>query len=59
MICVPFLTITLQANVTKSCTIRVNEEVYCIRDDEQWKDCPNGADVDTLVAKIDDLYQNS
>ena len=48
---------TPQAGVTKSCTVRLNEEIYCVRDSGEWKDCPSGADVDTLVTKIEDQYR--
>ncbi|EHK43338.1 hypothetical protein TRIATDRAFT_301200 [Trichoderma atroviride IMI 206040] len=47
------------ANVTISCTIRLNNEVYCIRDDDQWKDCPNGPGVNDLVLAIEKLYHGS
>lgn len=48
-----------QAGVTKSCTVRLNSETYCIRDDAEWIDCPNGPAVDDLVAAIDKLYHSS
>ncbi|KAF3072365.1 hypothetical protein CFAM422_005304 [Trichoderma lentiforme] len=48
-----------EANVTISCTIRLNNEVYCIRDDDQWKDCPNGSGVNDLVLAIEKLYRSS
>ena len=41
--------------MTTSCTIRVDNEVYCIRDDGEWKDCPNGPGVDDLVDKVNSL----
>lgn len=47
------------ANVTISCTIRLNNEIYCIRDDDQWKDCPNGPGVNDLVLAIEKLYHGS
>ncbi|WYZ46050.1 hypothetical protein EsH8_IX_000275 [Colletotrichum jinshuiense] len=47
------------AGVTKSCTVRLNEEIYCIRDDGQWKDCPHGAGVNDLVIAIEKLYRAS
>ncbi|GKT93329.1 gamma interferon inducible lysosomal thiol reductase [Colletotrichum tofieldiae] len=43
------------AGVTKSCTVRLNEEFYCIRDDGQWKDCPHGSGVNDLVIAIEKL----
>lgn len=45
----------LQANATISCTIRLNEDVYCIRDGGEWIDCPNGAGVNDLVIAIEKL----
>lgn len=37
-------------------TIRLNEEIYCIRDKGVWRDCPNGASVDDLVNAIEQLH---
>jgi hypothetical protein len=48
-----------QAGVTKSCTVRLNEEIYCIRDGGGWKDCPNGPGVNDLVIAVEKLYQSS
>lgn len=45
-----------QAGVTKSCTVRLNNEIYCIRDDGEWTDCPSGAAVDDLVTAIEKLH---
>lgn len=39
-------------NVTKSCTVRVNNKIYCIRDGGKWIDCEQGADPKTLVDEI-------
>lgn len=47
------------AGVTMSCTIRLNEQVYCIRDDGQWKECPTGAGVNDLVLAIEKQYRAS
>lgn len=44
------------ANVTTSCTIRLNNEVRCIRDGGEWKDCKGGSSVKDLVRDIKDLY---
>lgn len=46
------------AGVTKSCTVRLNEEIYCIRDGGQWKECPSGPGVNDLVIAIEKLYQS-
>lgn len=45
------------AGVQFSCTIRLDEEVRCIRDDGQWKNCKNGSDVEDLVKDVDVLYK--
>lgn len=45
------------AGVTKSCTVRLNEEIYCVRDGGQWSDCPSGAGVNDLVIAIEKLYR--
>lgn len=49
----------LQAGVTKSCTVRLNEEIYCIRDGGEWSDCPHGPGVNDLVLAIEKLYRSS
>ncbi|KAK2067030.1 hypothetical protein P8C59_000799 [Phyllachora maydis] len=46
---------TSAAGITKSCTVRVDEKIYCIRDGGEWIDCPSGSSVDTLVATIEKL----
>lgn len=43
------------AGVTRSCTVRLNNEIRCIRDDGEWKDCEGGSSVDDLVKDILDL----
>lgn len=50
---------TCQANVTKSCTVRLNNEVYCILDDGEWIDCPHGPGVNDLLLAIEKLYRSS
>lgn len=50
---------TRDAGVTKSCTVRLNEEIYCIRDGGEWKDCPHGAGVNDLVIAVEKLYHSS
>jgi hypothetical protein len=47
------------AGVTKSCTVRLDEEIYCIRDDGKWKDCPKGPGVNDLVLAVEKLWQAS
>lgn len=41
-----------EAGVKKSCTVRVRDRIWCIRDGGEWKDCPNGSSVDDLVSEI-------
>jgi hypothetical protein len=43
------------AKVSISATIRLNDEVYCVRDGGEWKDCPNGPGVNDLVVAIEKL----
>lgn len=47
---------TAKAGVTKSCTVRLNDEVRCIRDDGEWKSCEGGSKAQDLVADINKLY---
>lgn len=42
--------------MTISATIRLNGEVYCIRDGGEWIDCPHGAGVNDLIINITKLY---
>lgn len=43
------------ANVTKSCTVRLNGKVRCIRDGGEWKDCDAGSTPDDLIHDIQEL----
>ncbi|KAI1185726.1 hypothetical protein F5B17DRAFT_445491 [Nemania serpens] len=47
---------TKDVGVRISGTVRLNEEIYCIRDKGRWIDCPNGASVDNLVGAIEELH---
>ncbi|KAL2266894.1 hypothetical protein VTJ83DRAFT_4171 [Remersonia thermophila] len=47
---------TAEAGVTKSCTVRLDDQVYCIRDGGKWTDCPHGPGVNDLVVAISKLY---
>lgn len=47
--------ITVQANVSVSCTIRLDNEIYCVRDDGEWKDCPQGPGINDLILSIEKL----
>jgi hypothetical protein len=46
-----------KAGVTKSCTVRVDDNMWCIRDDGEWKDCPHGSEVKDLVGEIERLWR--
>lgn len=46
----------MKVGVRISGTVRLNEEIYCIRDKGRWIDCPNGASVDNLVGAIEELH---
>ncbi|RDA90468.1 hypothetical protein CP533_3952, partial [Ophiocordyceps camponoti-saundersi (nom. inval.)] len=50
---------TASVNVTISCTIRLNDEIYCIRDGGKWINCPQGSGVSDLVAAIEKLHGSS
>lgn len=45
-----------EANVTTSCTVRLQGEVRCIRDDGEWKDCKRGPSVSRLVEDIEKVF---
>jgi hypothetical protein len=47
------------AGVTKSCTVRLDEKIYCVRDDGEWVDCPNGSGVNDLVIAVQKQYNSS
>ena len=47
-----------QAGVTKSCTVRLDSKIYCVRDDNKWTDCPSGPGVNDLVIAIEKLYRS-
>lgn len=40
------------AGVTKSCTVRLNDKIRCIRDGGEWKDCEGGSSPQDLVEEI-------
>lgn len=48
----------LQAGVTKSCTVRLDEEIFCIRDGRKWTDCPGGSDVNDLILAVEKMYRH-
>ncbi|KAM0275951.1 hypothetical protein ACHAQH_007252 [Verticillium albo-atrum] len=51
------VTRTADAGVTLSCTVRLDDEVYCIRDGAEWTQCPTGAGVNDLVIAIEKKYR--
>lgn len=40
------------ANVTTSCTVRLNDKIRCIRDGGEWKDCKGGSEPKDLIHDI-------
>ncbi|PWW77676.1 hypothetical protein C7212DRAFT_313682 [Tuber magnatum] len=40
-----------------SCTVRVDEKNWCVRDGGRWKDCDRGSDVEDLVRDIKKIYK--
>ncbi|KAL8372127.1 hypothetical protein RB595_001767 [Gaeumannomyces hyphopodioides] len=50
---------TEKAGVTLSCTVRLADEVWCVRDGGEWVECPQGSGVNELVAAIEKKYQSS
>ncbi|KAI4242152.1 MAG: hypothetical protein L6R40_004195 [Gallowayella cf. fulva] len=45
------------AGVKRSCTVRVNNKTWCVRDGGEWKDCPGGSNPKNLVEEVERLYQ--
>ena len=41
-----------EAGVIYSCTVRLENHIYCIRDGGEWKSCPQGPTVRKLVDQI-------
>ena len=42
-----------RAGVKKSCTVRVDEETWCVRDGAEWKDCKGGHEAKDLVSEVE------
>lgn len=40
-----------------SCTVRVEEEVWCVRDGGKWKHCREGKKPEDLVRKVRELHK--
>ena len=45
-----------EAGVTRSCTVRVDEEQWCVFDNGQWKGCKTDSSVESLVDEIKDRH---
>lgn len=46
--------------VKTSCTVRLDDTVWCVRDNDEWKDCgqnSQGAQPSTLVDQVEKLYK--
>lgn len=43
--------------VKTSCTVRLDESVWCVRDGHIWKDCAHGSSVSTLVTEVERLWK--
>jgi len=46
-----------KAGVTKSCTVRVGGEKWCIMDGGKWKECDGGHEVKDLLAEVERRYK--
>lgn len=49
-----------ELGVRTSCTVRLDESVWCIRDDGEWRDCVengDGANPQTLIAQVNKLWE--
>ena len=44
-------------NVTKSCTVRLDNKIRCIRDGGEWYDCLGGSNASDLIQDVKDLYK--
>jgi hypothetical protein len=45
--------------VKYSCTVRVADSTWCVRDGGAWKQCEGGSKVDDLVTKVKKLAETS
>lgn len=46
--------------VTKSCTVRLHDDVWCVRDGAVWKDCGENeerSEVEVLVDEVERLWK--
>ncbi|KAK2731974.1 hypothetical protein FQN55_004302 [Onygenales sp. PD_40] len=52
---------TQRLGIKRSCTVRVDEKIWCVRDDGEWTDCAkngNGSNTSVLVDEIEKLYKS-
>lgn len=50
----------LDAGIKKSCTVRLDEQVWCVRDGGLWKDCAEdgeGSSVSVLAEEVERLWK--
>ena len=45
-----------EKGVKYSCTVRLDEEIRCVRDGGKWKQCEGGSGVGDLVRDVERLY---
>ena len=43
--------------VVFSCTVRLSDQIWCIRDSGRWKDCKGGSDPQDLIEEIKQRYK--
>ncbi|EJD48440.1 hypothetical protein AURDEDRAFT_112903 [Auricularia subglabra TFB-10046 SS5] len=48
--------ITRGLGIVNSCTVVVNGRKVCVRDDNKWRDCEGGAEVEDFVKQIEDAF---
>ncbi|KAK5108995.1 hypothetical protein LTR62_007629 [Meristemomyces frigidus] len=48
-----------EANVTKSCTVRLGGKTRCIRDGGEWTDCEGGSEAVDLVRDVKELARQN
>lgn len=46
-----------EAGVSKSCTVRLNGKVRCVRDGGEWVDCEGGSEAKDLVQDVLEEYE--
>ena len=44
-----------EAGVTKSCTVRLADKIWCVRDGGQWKNCSQGHDPSDLADAVKEI----